>query len=179
MKKLISFAIGAFLLINAAIYAQPAQPQKQAFGEGRLKALLKLTPDQEKKISDLRYQHQQSVLDMHNKIQKTQLELKKNVEDGKIDEKNILQMTDEISKLQGDIKYSQVKHWLEVYKLLNDEQKGIFKNHLLRMIGPGGAKAGMMMKMNRGGKGMMQKRGMMQRRGMMQGKSMPAPGQTN
>ncbi|MFA7228302.1 MAG: periplasmic heavy metal sensor [Melioribacteraceae bacterium] len=169
MKKLGIFIITVFLLGNTTIFSQSGQREAAPRnGKGNMKALLKLTPDQEKKFEDMRYQHQQSVIDIRAGIQKTRLELKKNIEEGKIDENKVLQLTGEIHKLEGDIKYSSTKHWLEIYKMLNDDQKEIFSKHLSRMIlrGPGNEKTGAGMKMKRNSERRMNREGMMNRRGM-------------
>ncbi len=173
MKKLSVLILSVLLLGNLSIFSQPAEDDLQ-FGPrcDRLKELLKLTPEQEKKFNDLKYQHQQGVIDIRAKIQKNRLELKKMIDDGNIDEKKILQLTDDNSKLQGDIKYSATKHWIDVYKMLNDDQKAIFTKHLSRMTDPGmmknRIKAGINKWMGRKGHGMMneQRRGMFNKGGM-------------
>ena len=161
MKKLSVLILSVLLLGNFSIFSQPTEDGLQ-FGPrcDRLKELLKLTPEQEKKFNDLKYQHQQGVIDIHAKIQKNRLELKKMIDDGKIDEKKVLQLIDDNSKLQGDIKYSATKHWLDVYKMLNDDQKTIFTKHLSKMIEPGMMKA----RVKAGVGKWMQGRGMMGRR---------------
>lgn len=153
MKKLSVLILSVLLLGNISIFSQPGLDEPRG---NRIKELLKLTPEQEKKFGDLKYQHQQGVIDIRTKIQKNRLELKKMIDDGKIDEKNILQLTDNNSKLQGDIKYSATKHWLDVYKMLNDDQKVIWIKHLSRMTDHGVMKG----KMKAGAREMMNERGM-------------------
>ncbi|MCX6168541.1 MAG: periplasmic heavy metal sensor [Ignavibacteriales bacterium] len=164
MKKLSIYFIGLLLLGSYSIFAQPAK-EGPPFGQrgDRIKTALKLTPEQEKKFDDLKYQHQQGVVDINAKIQKNRLELKKMIADGNIDDKKILQLVEDNSKLQGDIKYSATKHWLDVYKILNDEQKAIFTKFVSRMTdsraGMGRMKAGMRNWMGRKGSGMMMQHG--------------------
>lgn len=156
MKKLSIFILSLLLLGNVSIFSQPDEGEPRG---KRIKTELKLTPEQEKKFDDSKYQHQQAVIDIRTKIQKNRLELKKMIDDGKIDEKKIFQLTDDNSKLQGDIKYSATKHWLDVYKMLNDEQKAIFAKHLSRLTDPGvmkeRIKAGVRGRMQQRGHGMM------------------------
>lgn len=140
MKKVIVLMLCTLLLGNILVFSQPDQMGSR--GE-RIKALLKLTPEQEKKFDDLKYQHLQGAVDLRAKIQKNRLELKKIIDSGVIDEKKILQLTDENSKLQGDLKYSAVKRGLDVYKMLNDEQKEIWTKHFSRMTDPDVMKARM------------------------------------
>lgn len=169
MKKLSVLVFGLLLIGNLSIFAQPAKAGPPFAQRGnRLKAALKLTPEQEKKFDDLKYQQQQAAVDIRAKIQKNRLELKKMITDKNIDEKKILQLVEENSKLQGDIKYSATKNWLDIYKMLNDDQKATFTKFLSRMTDFGAIKGrmnpgmGMMNKkspgmMNRQGKGLPQK----------------------
>ena len=171
MKKLSVLVIGLLLLGNLSIFAQPAKSGHPFAQRGnRLKIALKLTPEQEKKFDDLKYQQQQAAVDIHAKIQKNRLELKKMITDKNIDEKKILQLVEENSKLQGDIKYSATRNWLDIYKILNDDQKATFTKFLSRMTDFRAMKG----RMNTG-MGMMGKRGA----GMMnmQGKGMPPKGE--
>jgi len=153
MKKLSVLILCMLLLGNIATFSQPDQGEPRG---KRIKADLKLTPEQEKKFNDLKYQQQQGVIDIQAKIQKNRLELKKMIDDGKIDDKNILQLTDDNSKLMGDIKYSATKHWLDVYKMLSDDQKEIWTKHLSQMTDPGVMKE----RMKTGTRKMMHERGM-------------------
>lgn len=152
MKKLSIVILSLLLLGSSSIFSQPEPGQPRG---NRIKAVLKLTPDQEKKFDDLKYQQQQAAVDIRTKIQKNRLELKKMIDDGKIDEKAILKITDENSKLQGDMKYAATKHWLDVYKMLDDNQKEIYEKHLSRLTDPGVMKE----RMKAGVRGRMQQRG--------------------
>lgn len=137
MKKLFITILCVLLLANLSLTAQPMNdtPPFGPRGEG-IKNLLKLTPDQEKKFDDMAYQRKQEVIDVHAQIQKNRLELKKMLDDNKIDEKNFIRLTDENTKLQGNLKASATKHWLDVYKMLNDEQRVIWTKHLSHMTDP-------------------------------------------
>ncbi|PKL82336.1 MAG: hypothetical protein CVV24_10620 [Ignavibacteriae bacterium HGW-Ignavibacteriae-3] len=172
MKKPGIMILTMLLLGSISIFSQPANKGQFGGQRGeRLKALLKLTPEQEKKFTDLKYAQQQAAIDIKSKIQKNQLEMKKMISDGKIDEKKILQLTDENSKLQGDLKNSAVKNMLAAYNILNDEQRVIFTKHLPQIMAAGKMKgkikSWMMNRMNRNGRGMMNQNRMMNRGGMM------------
>lgn len=137
MKKLWLSIFSLILLTNFSLFSQPAQDEPpMGPREGGIKKLLKLTTEQEKKFDDLAYQHKQDAVDIHAKIQKNRLELEKMVDDNNIDEKKLFQLTDENSKLQGNLKNSAVRSWFEIYKILNDEQKAIWSKHILQMANP-------------------------------------------
>lgn len=132
MKKYVSLILTAVIFFSVALYAQHGESgmdRESRAGHQQLKELLKLTPDQEKQIQELRYQHQKDAIDIRAKIQKNRLELRKMISQNNIDEAKIFQLTDENSKLQGDLKHSAVQHFLNVYKLLDNNQKTIFAKH--------------------------------------------------
>lgn len=137
MKKLLVSIISLLLLSNLSMSAQPmgGAPPFGNRGEG-MKKLLKLTPEQEKKFDEFAYQRQQEAIDVRAKIQKNRLELKKMLDENKLDEKKFIQLTEENTKLQTNLKSSATKHWLDIYKMLNDDQKVIWTKHLSMMTNP-------------------------------------------
>jgi len=164
MKKVSALILSIIFLTSFTVFAQHAKGDMPPFQrEGGIKKMLKLTPEQEKKFDDITYKQKQEVIDLHAKIQKNRLELKKMIDENAIDEKSVLQLTDDNSKLQGDIKHSVVKRMLDIYKILNDDQKAMFVKHIARMANPqvmkerfkNGARKFMMrnraMRMNQGG----------------------------
>ena len=160
MKKTIMLLTGLFLLSYLTIEAQPKMQNTQFGNMGRIKKALKLTPDQEKKFEDIKYKQQQEIIDIHAKIQKNRLDLKKMLTDNKVDQNTVLQLVDDNSKLQGEVKHAVAKGALDIYNILNDDQKPIWAKIMLR-IG-----AGMQMK-HKFAAGMA--RGMMRGHGMMNG----------
>lgn len=120
MKNIIVFII--ILALAANSFAQP-EKWKSHFPKEKFAKFLNLTEEQEKKIEDLKYNLNKSVIDIRAKIEKNRLELKKLFNDSNIDEKKIILLTDENSKLQSEIKNLRIKNWLEIYKLLDKDQQ--------------------------------------------------------
>jgi Spy/CpxP family protein refolding chaperone len=166
MKKISMLVLGLLIFSSFTLYSQPFQGRGEMGPKApAAKKMLKLTPEQEKTFDNITYKHEQSLIDIHSKIQKNRLELKKIIDDGKIDEKTFLQLTDENTKLQGEIKTSSIKRWFEINKILTDDQKVAWEKMLSRITDPDVMKG----KMQAGAhKMMMNKRGM----GRMQGKGM-------
>lgn len=162
MINIIAIALVALLPLGS-LFAQP-QGKGQGKFPGRQKMLqeLNLTQDQKDQIAKLRLDHQKQMVDYRSGIAKTRLEIKdlflnKNVEEGKV-----LDLTKKVSDMQADMKASRVKHWFQVYNLLNDQQKETFRKHA-PMLGEN-----MGMGMRGGMQGRHQGKGMMQGRGRMQ-----------
>ncbi len=165
MKKLLFSIFSLVLLTNFSLFSQPTQDEPpMGHREGGIKKLLKLTTEQEKKFDDLAYQHKQDAVDIHAKIQKNRLELEKMVDDNNIDEKKLFQLTDENSKLQGNLKNSAVRSWFEIYKILNDEQKAVWSKHILQMANPQAIRERVKERIQSGIKNFMMNRRQMQNR---------------
>lgn len=120
MKQLILFAI--IFLLSTNLFSQPNNykiiPQKE-----KISKYLNLTPEQEKKIEELNYNLRKFEIDIRAKIDKNRLELKKLIDNGKIDEKEILKLVEENSKLQAEIKNMKMKKWIDTYNILDKEQQ--------------------------------------------------------
>lgn len=133
MKKT-ALLIAGFMFLAQVVSAQQPDMPAMMQGEGRnIVKALKLTPDQEKKFEELHLEHQKAMVDVRAKIQKNQIELKGMVVSGNIDEKNLLQLTGENSKLQAEMKEMGIKKWIDINKMLDKEQKEIWAKHLLRL----------------------------------------------
>ena len=156
----------ALLIVGLVFFAQVVsaqQPDMQQMHQGRqIVKALKLTPDQEKKFEDINLDHQKAMVDVRAKIEKNQIELKGMLKDGNVDEKKLLLLTNDNSKLQAEMKEMGVKKWIEINKMLDKDQKEIWAKHLLRM----GAGMKMMKEgMKDGARKMMMERRMQNRHG--------------
>jgi Spy/CpxP family protein refolding chaperone len=144
MKRLLVVITTTLFLLGSTLSAQPGMGMhggkpgnpgvgfngpRSGFGVNnmsridRMQTILQLTDEQKSKISDIRFEHQNFVLDTKNEIQKNRLTVRKMMADNNIDQKKLLSLTEKNSELNGKIKSSGVKMWLEVYNILNDTQK--------------------------------------------------------
>lgn len=129
-QSLILSLVVTILLGSAAIFAQPQRNfdrgsnwESRGFNGLRIQTMLKLTDEQSVKFNDIRYDHQMSVIDIQSEIQKNRIEVKKMMSDNKIDSDKLLQLTSANNELHGKIKTSRTQMWLDIYNVLNDEQK--------------------------------------------------------
>lgn len=134
MRKLIFSVLSVAILLISQTTSQ-AQMGKKPFGDGKfdhknIVKFLELSPEQEKKFNDINYDHQKEMIDLHTQIQKNRLEFKNLLANKDIDEKKIISLTEDNSKLQSEIKKLTVEKWLTIYKILNDGQKEKWMMHL-------------------------------------------------
>ena len=136
MKKILVFVCMALFFPNSFLLAQPHGQFEQG-KEKRIIHLLKLTDEQQKKFADISSQFKKEIVDVRSKIKKNRIDLKKMIDGGALDEKLLVQLTEENSKLQGDIKSLAVKRWLEVNKMLDKDQKETWMKILSKVTSPG------------------------------------------
>ena len=126
MKNTLRMLLVICLFISVTNYAQPMKGKGGMSHQRDIKSTLKLTPEQEKQFDDITYKQKQAAIDIKAKIQKNRLDFKKMINDKNVDESKILQLTDDNSKLQAELKRGSVKRWIDIYKILNADQKEIF-----------------------------------------------------
>ena len=140
MKRLLILVTSALFLLGSTLSAQPqngaagrpgAKFNRQAGGFGgnnmtrieRMEKILNLTDDQKAKISELRFEQQNLILDTKNQIAKNRLIVRKMMTDNNVDQDKLLAITKENSELNGKLRTSKVKNWLEIYNILDNTQK--------------------------------------------------------
>jgi len=94
---------------------------------------LKLTDEQQTKFNDIRYAHQKQMIDLRAEIQKNSLEAKKMMADNNINSDKLLKLTENNNNLRSKIHTSKVNMWLDIYKILSNEQQEIWTKHFANM----------------------------------------------
>jgi Spy/CpxP family protein refolding chaperone len=134
MKRLITLIAIIIVTVNC-ISAQPQGKDFPMMEKGRrIIKQLKLTTEQQKQFENIKADNDKFIIDIQAKIQKNRIDLKTMLDQNQIDEQKILQLVDESSKLQSDIKNSVAKRLLAVYKILDDKQKEIWVKAISRML---------------------------------------------
>lgn len=127
MKRLlISVLVVTLCLGTATIYSQPQKPNRKTsdgFRGLKIQEMLKLSDDQSSKFNEIKYQHQLSVIDIQSEIQKNQVNINKMMVDNNVDTDKLIEFTNTNSDLHGNLKTSKTKMWLDIYNILNDDQK--------------------------------------------------------
>ncbi|MGC8762741.1 MAG: Spy/CpxP family protein refolding chaperone [Acidobacteriota bacterium] len=83
---------------------------------------LGLTPEQSRKLSDLRYAHRSKMIEERAALEKKVLELKRELDKENPDEAAALRLADEVSSLRARMARERIAHQLEVRKILTPEQ---------------------------------------------------------
>lgn len=127
MKSFMKFFIPMLVFVFATgISAQPGPERGMRDGRGVIKEKLNLTADQEKKIEELRTTHQKKMIDLRADMQKLHLEKKELLNKGNYDRKSFLALEDKIMKQKNVIETTVANHQMDVYELLDANQKVIW-----------------------------------------------------
>ncbi len=130
MKYLKCAALSLILLISLSISSYPQMKERQrpeCFREN-IRKQLNLTPEQEKKISDLRLSHQERMIDLNSELEKKELQKEKILSNDQITRNDMLKITNEINEIRNRIDAERMNHEMDVYENLDNNQKMIWKD---------------------------------------------------
>jgi Spy/CpxP family protein refolding chaperone len=127
------FTLIITLVMFASLQAQPqtnVPPKKQhkELGNKGFWGQLNLTPEQKAKVDELSSAHQKAVIDMKADLEKLHIDKKDLIRKGDFDRKAIIDLEEQMMKLQNKIHMAALNHRLDVVALLTPEQKEKVKN---------------------------------------------------
>jgi Spy/CpxP family protein refolding chaperone len=123
---LIVFALLSLPLISQG-YAQRQRMEMKEKMQERMEAKLNLTDAQKAKIDELRTNHQKKMIDLKANLEKKELELRSLRQSDKLNRNDFLKLTKEISEIKNSIAQERANHQMDVYELLDNNQKKIWR----------------------------------------------------
>ncbi len=130
MKYLKCATLSLILLLSISISSYPQMRERQrpdGFRE-KIKEQLNLTPEQEKKISELRLNHQERMIDLKSELEKKELQKEKILSNDQITRNDMLKITNEINEIRNRIDTERMNQEMDVYENLDNNQKMIWKD---------------------------------------------------
>jgi hypothetical protein len=97
---------------------------------------LELTDDQAKRLETLAFDTKSKLIDLHAKLDKEQLELRRMIETGTDDMKKIRRQLDVVSEKRVDIQSEKLGSWMETKKILSDDQKKMIEQRFRDLAAP-------------------------------------------
>jgi Spy/CpxP family protein refolding chaperone len=139
MKKL---SVVLLILVIASLSLTDAfgQPRKNRIGMGPgigpgwgfdktpLIERLNLTDAQKDKIAELRTKHQTKMVDLRADLQKSQIALRELKGSKDYNRKNVTAAVEKVNKIKAEIALTAANHRMDVYEILTDEQKEIWRD---------------------------------------------------
>ncbi|MBU1098406.1 MAG: Spy/CpxP family protein refolding chaperone [Bacteroidetes bacterium] len=126
MKKNLLFISILLFVFSALVMAQPFEGKNNSRNfdrKGRLIQQLNLTTEQQKKIDDLRFNHQNKMIELKAQLQKNKLEMGKTIKSGNLNKSDYLALVNKNNDLKSAMNTSRAEMFLNIYSLLDDEQK--------------------------------------------------------
>lgn len=88
---------------------------------------LNLTDSQKEEIDKIRDAHQKDMIGYRSELQKLRIDLKNQWDAAKPDKKQIESIVDKMAAVRSKMNKERISHWFDVYNLLDDNQKQLFK----------------------------------------------------
>ncbi|MBK8945654.1 MAG: periplasmic heavy metal sensor [Ignavibacteriae bacterium] len=132
MKKIIMLILIATMVLSQAsdFYAQGPKRVKDRFlGVKKLN----LTEEQKKKFDQIQFNHDEKIIDIQAKLKKNRLEIQKLFKSENFSENEFVNLTQNANKLKNELSDLRTKMWLDVYKILDKNQKVEWQNHFADM----------------------------------------------
>jgi Spy/CpxP family protein refolding chaperone len=128
MKKLIFVLIVLFttVSINQDGYSQKRDNPRLKDFRMDLKSQLNLSEDQEKKIEALRLTKEESMIKLRSDLELKELEIRKLKSSDKFSRSEMINLTKDINSIKNDMALTRVNHQMDVYELLDENQKKIW-----------------------------------------------------
>ena len=151
LKKSLWIILPVLALFLAAAVAAPE------FGRilenPRIKKELKLTPEQEKSLKDLRFAAKEKSIDIDARIKKARLQMEQEMEKDEVDRDKVMGLLEETGKQQTELKKIAVGNMIEIKKILTPEQREKGKEMLAKWRAAKEKKGGMERPMGPGMRG--------------------------
>ncbi len=132
MKNLV-IVLSALILFSFANISDGYAQQREKFKKGQFKEniieKLKLTEEQQDKISTLRSKHQKEMIDLKAELEKKMVDIRELKENTDLKRAELISAVEGISTIKNKMAIAQANHKMDVLEILNAEQKKIWLEH--------------------------------------------------
>jgi len=121
-RTFIILAILSALVISQYLFAQE-MIQERHRDQLKIHQRLNLTDEQQEKVEVLKLAHQKQMIDLKANLEKKEVEMAELKNKGNYTREEFLSKTNEIISARNEIALSLANHQMDVYQLLDDNQK--------------------------------------------------------
>lgn len=108
-------------------FAQMERMKMRERMRDRIEEKLNLTDSQKDKIEELRINHQKKMIDLKANLEKKKVELRALRNSDKLNRGELLKLTKEISDIKNSMAVEMANHQMDIYELLDNNQKQIWR----------------------------------------------------
>ena len=120
--KVLFFITASTLIFSCNIFAQEMMQQKKQF-QKQVHQQLNLTEEQQTKVDELKFAHQKEMIDLKANLEKKELDITELKSKGNYTRDEYLNKVNEIISARNKIALSVANHHMDVYQLLDENQK--------------------------------------------------------
>jgi Spy/CpxP family protein refolding chaperone len=130
MKTKILLAVAAIFALSLFTnsFAQMERMKMREQMRDRIEEKLNLTDSQKAKIEELRVNHQKKMIDLKANLEKKEVELRALRKSDKLNRSDLLKLTKEISEIKNTMAVEMANHHMDIYELLDNNQKQIWRD---------------------------------------------------
>ena len=145
MKKILIILIALITIIGTiTTSAQRGRGEwKKGFNDCKQ---LNLTDEQQERFDKIKFEHQELKIELDAKLKKNQLEIKKLLSADNFNESDLMNLVQMSTDIRAEKNMSRTKMWLNVYNILDNEQKEMWKKRFNKI----GMKRGKFSRMGKG-----------------------------
>lgn len=126
-KKMLKKTALIALVFAMAVCSTPFAQREPGERKGKDFKQLNLTPDQKKQIESKRIELKERMIDLRAQLEKKELERNKLFLNENISRSELINLTKDISEIKNEMEIARVNHSLDVFELLDANQKVIWK----------------------------------------------------
>jgi Spy/CpxP family protein refolding chaperone len=130
MKTKILLAVAAIFALSLITdsFAQMERMKMREKMRDRIEEKLNLTDSQKDKIEELRVNHHKKMIDLKANLEKKEVELRALRRSDKLNRSDLLKLTKEISEIKNTMAVEMANHHMDIYELLDNNQKQIWRD---------------------------------------------------
>ena len=105
------------------LFAQPTKEMRMEMMKDRIADKLNLSEEQQSSIEELKLQHQKAMISLKAEMEQKKLDIKEMKLKGNYNREQYVAEIRDLNLIRDKIEIAKAEHQMDVYELLNDEQK--------------------------------------------------------
>ena len=132
-RTFLSLLMTLTLLSFSSFVLLGQQKEEKKFQKDKMLRELNLTKDQQNKINEIRFDHEEKQIESKADLEKNQLRIKKMISSSSFNDSELLNLVEKSGQLKSQLEKERVSMWLDIRKILTEDQREIWKSKFHRM----------------------------------------------
>ena len=132
MKK-VKVGIILIIVLMISLNAQPRPQFPSPPPKGDMMDL-NLTDSQKETMKELKFEHEENMINLKSEVKKAELEIKKLMSTENFDVSDLKSLLSEKRAVENKIEDAKFEHWVSVYKILDESQKNKWEKRLMMQL---------------------------------------------